>query len=95
MTWRRLKAALRIPPLFPNLVREAVALDAGRGHQDRPKEFAPLLQAMLTDIGSYKHWRDDYETFIREVSYATDERRISFREALAALERLVGGLMVE
>ncbi len=50
---------------------------------------------MLTDIGSYKHWRDDYETFIRELSYATDERRISFREALAALERLVGGLMVD
>jgi hypothetical protein len=78
---------------FAGLARAVAALDAGRGDQDRPRDFDSLLQAMIFDLGNYKPWRSDYETFIREVSYATDDRLISFNDALAALKRLVSGLI--
>lgn len=74
---------------FDALTREIVGLDQGRGDQARPKEFRALLQAMLDDLRTHVHWERDYETFIRQVSYATDDRAISFKDAMAAVERLV------
>ncbi len=76
-------------PMFASLAREIITLDSNRGDQTRPKEFGPLLQAMLEDLSTHDHWQKDYDTFIREVSYATDEQRISFRMALVALGRIV------
>jgi hypothetical protein len=76
-------------PAFAALAGEVVDLDAGRGNQNRPKDFVDLLRAALTDLTEKPHWRGDYELFIRGVSYATDDRVISFDAALAALRRLI------
>jgi predicted nucleotidyltransferase component of viral defense system len=76
-------------PAFVGLTREVVALDVGRGDPNRPQEIAELLPAMLKELTSSPHWRSDYDTFIRSVSYAASDQSISFDDALAACTRLV------
>ena len=79
-------------PSFAPLARQIVKLDSGRGAHDRPMEFRPLMKAMLDDLGESKHWRQNYDLFIRQVSYATDTQRISFDDALTSLRGMVAGL---
>jgi predicted nucleotidyltransferase component of viral defense system len=74
---------------FSALVRAVVEVDNQRGNQERPKTTEALFQAMLDELTAQPHWKVDYETFIRQVSYATADRAISFEMAMAACGRIV------
>jgi hypothetical protein len=76
---------------FTELLREIIALDTTRGSPGRPTDMNDLLAVMLNQL-TKPHWLEHYETFIHGMSYATEDKAISFDQALAACQRLVSSV---
>lgn len=91
-----LGAAASASPEFTRLVHGALAADKGRGGEAAvPSDPAPLFAGMFERLATDKLWADEYEDFVRQVSFAGRNELIGFNEALAALRDLVALLGTE
>jgi hypothetical protein len=90
-----LKSAVEAVPAFTTLVFQAVAADAGRGGgATAPSDLAMRFAAMIERLRSDRLWAVEYDDFVRQVSFAQPDERISFAQALAAVVALVERLGV-
>jgi hypothetical protein len=85
-----LKSAVEIVPAFTTLAFQAAAADAGRGggattSSDPATRFANMIDRLRSD----RLWASEYDDFVRQVSFAQPDERISFDQALAAVIALV------
>lgn len=76
---------------FRELVLAAVAADLGRGgEKDPPTDPAIIFAGMLQRLETDPLWAQEYEDFVRAVSFARPQEMIGFVEALASCRRLAG-----
>ena len=76
-------------PAFTQLVQQAAAADTGRRGGRAPAAAAERFAMMLDRLQREKFWADEYEEFVRQVSFARADEVIGFENALAAGRRLV------
>jgi hypothetical protein len=76
-------------PLFGPLAHKLLEIDARRTGAKNADGRA-LLEAMLPTITGDPLWRKEYEAFVGAVSFGPEAGRISFDQAIAACETLVG-----
>jgi predicted nucleotidyltransferase component of viral defense system len=74
---------------FVSLVQKAVAADANRGGGRAPVDAIERFAVMLDILEKDKLWAHEYAEFVQDVSFAKQEERISFVDALLAARRLV------
>lgn len=79
---------------FVALAGEALAADAKRT-KDSTISGSDLARRLVPAIQGDPIWREEYERFVSQVSYATAAEAISFEKALAACERLIERLIQE
>lgn len=77
-------------PEFVGLVRQIAEKDAGRGGGGAPQDPVERFATMLYNLHNDREWAKEYETFVLQVSFAGPDEIISFVDALAATQRLVG-----
>jgi hypothetical protein len=83
-----LEQRVALAPRFPALVAAAAAADVERagGSAGSPADmFSEMLRRLETD----PLWAQEYEDFVRQVSFAGADEAIHFAGALAACGRLV------
>ncbi len=73
---------------FAQLLGDVIAEDSTRGGAGHPRVMSELLAMMLAELDK-PHWRQNYNTFIRGMSYATADKVISFDQAIATCQSLV------
>lgn len=84
-----LEATVATAANFRELVLTAVAADVGRGgEKDPPTDPGVIFPDMLQRLGSDPLWAQEYEDFVRAVSFAGQHEMISFLDALASCRRL-------
>ena len=76
-------------PGFRTVLRDAAAADTGRGGGQAPADPRERFAAMLELLRTDKLWANEYEEFVRNVSFARADEVITFDVALAAAHRLV------
>ena len=76
-------------PAFKTVLRDAAAADTGRGGGQAPEDPGERFAAMLERLRTDKLWADEYDEFVRNVSFARTDEAITFDAALAATHRLV------
>ena len=74
---------------FVPLVKQAAAADAGRGGGGAPAIASERFAMMLDRLEREKFWADEYDAFVRQVSFARPDEAIDFPAALAAGKRLI------
>ena len=84
-----LEAHAGAPADFRQLVRDVGEADGGRGGDGVPTALSARLALMLSRLGTDALWRAEYESFVRQVSFADAEDMIGYDRALAACTRLV------
>jgi hypothetical protein len=77
---------------FRNLVRQAATADTGRGGGRAPTEVAARFAMMLDRLQGEKFWADDYDEYVRQVSYAKIDEKIPFAMALDAVKALADAM---
>jgi len=85
------KIALASPEFKP-LAQRAVAQDTGRGGGRAPAQASERFARMLDLLVADPLWAEEYDTFVRNVSFAAPDEIPSFADALAALRRLVASV---
>ena len=78
---------------FKELVWQAVKDDANRGGGTAPLEPKDRFTFMLDKLKTDKLWIGEYEQYVRQVSFARPDEVTGFKEALAAVERLIAGVL--
>lgn len=73
---------------LPSLALALLQTDARRTGR-RDTDGVTLLRAMLPALESDPLWRNEYEEYVRNVSFGRDDGRISFDQAIAACGELV------
>ncbi len=76
-------------PAFSRLVQQAAVADTGRRGGRAPAAAAERFAMMLDRLQREKFWADEYDEFVRQVSFARADEVIGFENALAAGRRLV------
>ena len=76
-------------PAFAHLVQQAALADTGRRGGRAPAAAAERFAMMLDRLQREKFWADEYDEFVRQVSFARADEVIGFENALAAGRRLV------
>ena len=76
-------------PAFARLVQQAALADTGRRGGRAPAAAAERFAMMLDRLQREKFWADEYDEFVRQVSFARADEVIGFENALAAGRRLV------
>ena len=84
-------AALEASRAFRGLAAKAMAGDVGRGGITETDPNARLA-AVLDRLGTDRLWAEEYEDYVRQVSYADPAERIGFTTALAALQALAASV---
>lgn len=84
-----LEAHAGSPEAFRRLVRDVAEADGGRGGARVPAALPARLVMMLTRLGTDALWKVEYESFVRQVSFADAKDMIGYDQALAACTRLV------
>ncbi len=74
---------------FAALAQKTAEDDTGRGGEGAPSNPKERFAAMLDLLHNDKLWASEYETFVLQASFAKEDERIGFAEALAATRRLV------
>ena len=77
---------------FQVLVRQTTEADTGRGGGMVPIAAVDRFARMLERLHQEKFWAEDYEVYVRAVSFASLQERITFDQALARVEKLIAGL---
>ena len=91
-----LKPAAGASPEFPRLVRGALAEDKGRGGKVAvPSDPTALFAGMFERLATDPALGDEYEDFVRQVSFADRGELVGFDQALAAVKDLVALLDME
>lgn len=75
--------------VFTRLVHANALADSSRGGGLAPVDPRERFDDMLTRLSTDPLWFEEYEQFVRQVSYASPENTITFQDAFGALERLV------
>lgn len=86
-----LKATVEASRAFRGLAAKAMAGDVGRGGITETDPNARLA-AVLDRLGTDRLWAEEYEDYVRQVSYADPAERIGFTTALAALQALAASV---
>ena len=76
-------------PEFRAVLRDAVAADTGRGGGQVPADSGERFAVMLERLRTDRLWADEYDEFVRNVSFARMDEIITFNAALEAASRLV------
>ena len=76
-------------PAFARLARQAALTDTGRRGGRAPAPAAERFAMMLDRLQREEFWADEYDKFVRQVSFARPDEVIGFENALAASRRLV------
>ena len=76
-------------PAFKTVLRDAAVADTGRGGGQVPADPGERFTAMLELLRTDRLWADEYEEFVRNVSFARADEVITFDAALEAASRLV------
>ena len=77
-------------PAFTTLALQAAAADAGRGGEaTASSDPATFFVSRLERLRSDRLWATEYDSFVRQVSFARPDERIGFDQALAAVVALV------
>jgi hypothetical protein len=76
-------------PDFARLVQQAALADTGRRGGRAPAAAAERFAMMLDRLQREKFWADEYDEFVRQVSFARPDEVIGFENALAGARRLV------
>ena len=63
--------------------------DTGRGGGQAPRELAERFSVMLDRLTTGRLWADEYAEFVRNVSFAGADAKITYPAALEAVRRLV------
>lgn len=79
---------VRDDPAFATLAREILEADVKRA-KDAALDGAAMLRRMLPAIAGDPLWRDEYDRFVSDLSYARGAEAIDFERAIAACEGLV------
>ena len=79
-------------PEFKRLVEEAATADSKRGGGVAPADLATRFAAMLERLTGDKLWRQEYETYVDQVSFAPESERIVFEAAIDACRRILRAL---
>jgi hypothetical protein len=87
-----LEAHVGKSPAFTHLVQQATAADTGRRGGRAPAGATERFAMMLGRLQREKFWADEYNEFVRQVSFARPDEVIGFENALAAGRRLVARL---
>lgn len=74
---------------FKALVEQIAAADAGRGGRVAPADPAKRFAAMLERLTGDKLWRQEYETYVDQVSFAPEVERVGFDAAIDACQRIL------
>ena len=69
---------------FPNLVRQSIAGDHNRS--DIPQE--QRLRGVITNLQTAE-WKEAYQAFVQDMSFARDDEIIPYETAIDACERLI------
>jgi hypothetical protein len=75
-------------PAFASLVRQAAVADTGRGGAGAPADPIARFAEMLRRLKGDALWANEYEDFVRQVSFAGPDELIGFNQALAAVAAL-------
>ncbi len=76
-------------PAFKTLLAKAMIADTGRGGGQAPREPAERFAGMLDRLTTDRLWAEEYAEFVRNVSFAGADEKITFPAALEAVRRLV------
>ena len=76
-------------PAFKTLLAKAMIADTGRGGGQAPREPAERFAGVLDRLTTDRLWADEYAEFVRNVSFAGADEKITFPAALEAVRRLV------
>lgn len=74
---------------FQKLVYKAVETDADRGGGIAPIATTDRFARMLERLHQEKFWSEDYDIYVRGVSFARPDERITFDQALVIVEKLI------
>lgn len=74
---------------FHDLVQKAVQADTGRGGSEVPANPDERIAIMLNRLQRESFWAEDYDAYVRQVSYAKLGEKISFPTALDMLRVLI------
>ncbi len=83
-----LESTIAMASGFAALAQKTAEDDTGRGGEGVPSNPRERFAAMLDLLHNDKLWASEYETFVLHVSFAKEDGRISFAEALASARRL-------
>jgi hypothetical protein len=87
-----LETQVAASPDFARLVQQAALADTGRRGGRAPTPAAERFAMMLDRLQREKFWADEYDEFVRQVSFARPDEVIGFANALAATKRLVAAI---
>lgn len=85
-----LEPCIAWPLAFAALLRKAAAADSGRGSGRAPVDVHDRFTLMLVRLGTDPLWAQEYDRFVRNVSFAQSDEFIRFDDALEAATRLAG-----
>lgn len=88
-----LETQVRAAPVFHALVRAAAEADTGRGGGRHPEIPDERFLLMLERLRNDPLWAEEYEDFVRQVSFAAPMATLGFEAALAACARLVAAVL--
>ena len=75
-------------PALATLVRVAMQADTGRGGGRVPADPDERFSLMFKTLSTDPLWADEYDRFVRDVSFARSDEIMSFAAALEAARRL-------
>lgn len=81
--------------IFLDMFAQAYAVDfEQRSKEDLPAEFAKAVELLISSLQGDHLYKAEYETYVTEVSYANDDARISYSDALNSL-KIIQAIIVE
>jgi len=84
-----LEARVSPSPEFKGLIERIASADTGRGGGIAPADLSTRFATMMERLTSDGLWREEYETYVDQVSFAPESERIDFEAAIDSCRRIL------